>query len=268
LKRLYAEYEPLRFQLVESVESAVRTIQDLAEISKERGSEVEGALPRGNYLRAALVYHLLAPAAYFKILQSRLTLVDLSASKPSYLQYLLAKEACSILTRDRLTAKHFDLQYTPYVAGWRELRQEDPRRYRRQGFAYGRFDNAVCALLVSTSKGGKRVMRFGEFETCTKDIVTGDYNSPLGAALDLFDDFSPGTRPVLWRCLLLQFCLHHLFLHAARSGTDSIDQVKSHLTAVSTHLHKLGVPAELESKLIDIIAAESLNDIQKSLGSQ
>jgi len=268
LKRLYAEYEPLRFQLVESVESAVRTIQDLAEISKERNSEVEGTLPRGNYLRAALVYHLLAPAAYFKILQSRLTLVDLSASKPSYLQYLLSKEACSILTRDRFTAKHFGLKYSPYVTGWRELRQEDPGRYRRQGFAYGRFDNAVCALLMHTTEGGKRVMTFGEFETGTKAIAPSDYNSPLGAALDLFDEFSPETRPVLWRCLLLQFCLHHLFLHTARSGTDNIDHVKIHLTVVSEHLQELGVSTDLTKRVIDIVTAESLNDIQKSFGNR
>ena len=93
LKRLYAQYEPIRFHLVEAVEAAQRTIQDLAEMANAKTSEREGMHPQGNYLRAARVYHLLAPAAYFKIMQSRLTLVDLGASKPSYLQYLLAKEA-------------------------------------------------------------------------------------------------------------------------------------------------------------------------------
>lgn len=266
LKRLYAQYEPIRFHLVESVDAALRTIQDLAEIANAKASDCEGMHPQGNYLRTARVYHLLAPAAYFKIMKSRLTLVDLGASKPSYLQYLLAREACGVLTCDRETAGRFGLTYTPYVQGWRELRQENPGRYRRQGFAFGRFDNAVCALITKSEDGTQSVLSFGDFESLAKNVGSTDYSSPLGAALDLFDDFNPDARPVLWRALLLQSCLYQLLLYAARSGTSSLNDVVAHLPSVATRLQQLGVSSELANKTIDMVNTGPLRAIRGSHG--
>src|SRR5262245_897533 len=86
LKRLYAQYEPVRFHLVEACESVQEMIVQLAELASPRDLENVGIFPRGNYLRVARVYHLLLPAVYFKVVQSRLTLVDLEASRPTFLQ--------------------------------------------------------------------------------------------------------------------------------------------------------------------------------------
>lgn len=266
LKRLYAQYEPIRFHLIESVEAAQRTIGDLAMLANAGTLESEGVYPQGSYLRAARVYHLLAPAAHFKIMQSRLTLIDLGASKSSYLQYLLAKEACVTLACDREIAREFKLAYTPYVQGWRELRQENPARYRRQGFAFGRYDNAVCALVAKGDDGSQRVLSFGDFEVLAKDVERADYNSPLGAALDLFDDFRPDSRPVLWRAVLIQSCLYQLLLYAARSGATSLEAVVAHIPNVEARLMTLGVPPELVQQTIAVVKAGPLAAIRASHG--
>ena len=264
LKRLYAQYEPIRFHLVESVEAAIKAIQDLADIAKTQTSESEGSYPQGKYLRAARVYHLLAPAAYFKIMQSRLTLVDLAASKPSYLQYLLAKHACLVLTCDREAANYFSLPYTPYVQGWRELRQQNPERFRRQGFAFGRFDNAVCAIIRHSEDGTQRVLTFGDFEEVANAVERTDYNSPLGAALDLFDDFSPNMRPVLWRCLLVQFSMYQLFVHAARTGIGRVEDVVEYLPVVRKRIEQLGISSEVSNQIVQYLSTGPLAEIYTS----
>ena len=264
MKRLYAQYEPIRFHLIESVETALKTINDLAAIAKVKTSDSEGAYPQGKYLRAACVYHLLAPAANFKIMQSRLTLIDLAASRASFLQYLLAKEACHILTCDRETANHFSLPYTPYVQGWRELRQENPGRYRRQGFAFGRFDNAVSAIIKQSEDGIQKIKCFGEFENEANIIERTDYSSPLGAALDLFDEFSPSARPVLWRSLLIQVSLYKLLVYAARSSAESLDDIVSQLPSIGLHLQELGCSEELSKATVEFVRSGPLNSIRMS----
>src|ERR1700745_3527460 len=61
LKRLYAEFEPVRFQLIEASENAIRFIESLAKRAKS--VEVDGSVPGGTYLRGATIYHLLLSAA-------------------------------------------------------------------------------------------------------------------------------------------------------------------------------------------------------------
>ena len=264
LQRLYRQYEPIRFHLVEACESAQDMIAQLAELASVRTPNDVGTLPRGNYLRVARVYHLLLPAVYFKVMQSRLTLVDLEASRPTFLQYLLAKQACSILTRDREIAGFFGLTYTPYVTGWRELRAESPQRYRRQGFPLGRFENALNAFLTTQQDGQPRVLSFGDFEALLASTEHLDYNTPLGAAIDLFDEFEPDTRPVLWRTLLCQVVMYRLFIRAVRSNVEDTDELRKFATQFAPWLFGLGVSNELGHEVLRYITDEVLSRIDAS----
>jgi hypothetical protein len=264
LKRLYSQYEPIRFHLVEACESAQDMIVQLAELASARAANDVGTFPRGNYLRVARVYHLLLPAVYLKVMQSRLTLVDLEASRPTFLQYLLAKQACSILTRDREIAGFFGLTYTPYVTGWRELRAENPQRYRRQGFAPGRLENALNAFLTTEQDGRPRVLSFGEFEALLASTEHLDYNTPLGAAIDIFDEFEPDTHPVLWRILFSQGVMYRLLIRAVRSNVEDTDDLGEFATRVAPQLLGLGVSNELGHEVLRYVTSEVLSRIDAS----
>jgi hypothetical protein len=48
---------------------------------------------------------------------------------------------------------------------------------------------------------------FGEFDPLMAGLVADDARSGLGAVRDLFMEFDPVTRPVLWRALVIQVLL-------------------------------------------------------------
>jgi hypothetical protein len=210
LQRLYEEYEPIRFQLIDALECAKYHLEELQqEIIWRQGWK--------SFVLLSTVYHLLSPAAVYRLACKSLTLVDLKVDSQIELQYLLAKKAYLVLTHDRQIAKFSDLEYAPYVEGWREKRVDNPQKYRRQGLPLGRLDNAVNALLMplTHSSEHERVISFGEFEQQFSTIQDGDVKSPLGAARDLFNEFNPEKHPVLWRILLTQYCLHKAILALA-----------------------------------------------------
>ena len=214
LQRLYEEYEPIRFQLLDTVECAKYHWEGLQqEIIWRQGWK--------SFLLLSTVYHLLTPAAVYQLARKSLTLVDLKVDPQIELQYLLAKKAYLVFTHDRQIAEFSGLEYTPYVEGWREKRIDNSQKYRRQGLPLGRLDNAVNSLLVPLThlSEHERVISFGEFEQKFSTIRDDDVKSSLGTARDLFNEFHPEKHPVLWRILLTQYCLHKAILALADEGT-------------------------------------------------
>jgi hypothetical protein len=232
LKRLYAEVEPIRFQLVEASESAASFIEGLARRSTKK--EIPGSLPDGNYLSLATIYTLLLPAACFRILSRQVTLVDLQLSPPIHLQYLIAKHCYLAFTHDAMIARIAGLLYTPYSEGWQTLRETDPHTFRRQGFALGRLDNALDELIHPLGDR-VRLLSFGEWEAKMyasrkdPDGRFAHYNSALGAAVDLFADFDINSRPVLWRILVVQYILYRMLLSVYREEQPGMVDLQEHL---------------------------------------
>lgn len=124
-KKLYAEYEPRLFQLIEASESAFYRVLSLARCIRE------GALTphdggwlehRGYYMRST-IYKLLAPIALFKIIQQNLTFVDLSVDKGIAANYTLAKILYLSFTCDfELAAISPAIKYNPSVANAEAVR--------------------------------------------------------------------------------------------------------------------------------------------------
>ena len=213
LRRLYEEFEPLRFQLLESARNATEFIEHLAHLAK--ALEPPGSLPVGYYLQLATIYHLLLPSVIFRIFRRRLTLVDLQFSTDIRLSYQIARQIYMSFTQDADMAMLSKISYTPYVDDWREKRAQNPKQFRRQGFALGRLDNALDALVTMMGDAHERPLTFGEFEQVVADVRPDDYRGELGAARDLFLDFTIASRPVLWRLIVAQYFLYDLlaFVH-------------------------------------------------------
>ena len=209
-KRLYHEYEPIKFQLLESCENASYLINGLCQRFVVKNNEVIGILPEGNYLNLAIMYHLMMPVVYFKIIKMKITNIDLQLDYRIHLQYLLNKAIYISFYSDSEICKLANIDYTPYVHNWKELREINPCRYRRQGFAVGRLDNAVEEFKIVANPD--QLISFGDFERKIKDISILDFSSSLGTVKDLFNEFSPFTRPILWRIIIIQYVLHDLII--------------------------------------------------------
>jgi hypothetical protein len=211
LKRLYDVYEPLRVRMLDCTDNAVRQITDMA--GRPGRSQTTESSP--GYRLKATVYYLLAPLVVARMIERRLTLVDIGLSERIHTEFVLAQAVCRSLA-DEACAAQIDpeLPYSPYVQGWREKRLVCPQRFRRQGLPLGRLNTALDALHVTRPEGAETLTSFGEFEPLLAGLDTSDVHSGLGAARDLFLEFDPTARPVLWRVLVIQMLLYWCYQKA------------------------------------------------------
>ena len=204
-KRTYELYEPLRIQLLESIGSAWRQMTDILIPPLQRQTSASSS----GYVVKATVYYLLSPIVLCRMIERRLTLVDLALDQQVHVEYALVQAVYHTLADDAFISTLAPaLPYTPYVQGWRELRVVCPQQFRRQGLPPGRCDTALDALHITRAEGVDTLMSFGEFERVFDAVVPTDVKSGPGAARDLFDDFAPATQPVLWRTMVIQAMLY------------------------------------------------------------
>ena len=184
-------------------------ISELAALTA--GDIILGAGAHVHRLKAT-IYYLLAPLVVSRMIERRLTLVDLGLDARIHTEFMLAQAICRSLS-DEFRIAQIDpmLPYSPYVQGWREKRQECPQRFRRQGLPLGRLNTALDELLVTRPEGVETLTTFGEFEPLLASLDDDDMRSGPGAARDLFFETDPVTRPVLWRVLVIQVLLYWCF---------------------------------------------------------
>jgi hypothetical protein len=219
-KRLYQEYEPLFFQFTESAEVALSHIQSLAERGREGHLGNDGYLSGNSYYLKTTIYKLLVPIVIFKLINKRLTLVDLQLDAKIHTQYCLAKLLYSAYAQDMIFARlPPNLEYNPYQPGWSELRKDVPQIFYRQGFPLGRLDNALESLITHDGPEGN-VLSFGRFEEMIELLEKTDVRSSLGVAKDMFFSFHPQRRPVLWRILICQACIYRCVLGIRYGNKD------------------------------------------------
>lgn len=215
-KRLYQEYEPLLFQLIELADNALKRIYGLARTAREGDLQPHhsGWLSPGNsssnYFATNIIYRFLAPLVIIKLIQRRLTLVDLTVDPHSNNQYSLAKWLYISFARDFALARiEPRIVYTPNDDEAHEKRNAHPERYWRQGIFIGKLDSAVEALIVREPSGISRCMSFGEFEEIYNEVNTaGKFDS----FREIFINFHPKTRPVMWRILIAQAHIYQALL--------------------------------------------------------
>lgn len=202
--RLYEEYEPLLFQLVEASENALYRVQSLARSARLRDLNRDGSgwLDSDAYYLASTLYTMLAPLAVFRLMRRKLTLVDLNVDPLLARQYEVAKQLYMMLSEDfEFAGLEPTRPYEPFVSNWTEERLRDPQRHWRQGVATRRIDNSVDALIVSDAAGHERLMSFGQFDGLFADTAS-DLHREVAVVQDIFQGFHPATRPILWRILV------------------------------------------------------------------
>lgn len=258
-KRLYLECGPLLFQLLELSEGGLGRIKSLARTASdgklEKGSDNWLARP---YYRASTLYKLIAPLAMVRLIQLRLTLIDLSLDRHIFLQYSLAKQIYLSFGDDFYfaNAKKPPLPYDPHNQEAEVKRVAVPQKYWQQGIPIGILDNAVESLIATDAQGVARLKSFGEFEAQYRNVP----DPPLslsGALAELHDllprarqneshslsgafnridylvtDFHPADRPVLWRMLVTQAHLYAALIYTRDRDSTAPEQRQKLLEVV------------------------------------
>ncbi len=267
-KRLYQEYEPLLFQLVELSEYSLHRINSLARTARQgdladttgafghqNGSflgpkESKGWLSFPGYYMISTVYEIIGPIAIYKLMQRRLRLVDLRLDPGIDRLYTLSKILYLTLTCDFEIARNYhpEIEYDPNVDGWEKKRESDPSKYWRQGVPLRRLDVMIDELLTPQEET-TYLKTYGEYEKSIFDEYDKGRKNPeikhpepsgFFGLVDIFLGFHPRTRPVLWRILVTQTLVYRLILKQAKEN--------SALTLQET-LHKLKIEMDERNQL-------------------
>lgn len=257
-KRLYEEYEPLLFQLVELSENALHRVHSLARTARKGQIPIKGDgwLGGPGYYMMSTIYKLLAPIAIFKQMQSRLTFVDMSLDMGIAAQYALSKILYLTFTCDfELAEFQPALPYSPEVKDWKTKRKENPQEYWRQGIALGRLDNALDELLINND-GQINLCTFGQCEKLFRS-QSDESATNLSWFTDIFLNFHPSTRPVLWRILITQAHVHRLIIgRFASAATNPMEILAENLPIPTEERHLF----DWRLKGMDVPANEVLTD--------
>lgn len=171
-KKLYAEYEPLLFQLIEQSENAYYRVLSLARTAREGHLSPEGGgwLKRPGYYMRSTIYKLLAPIALFKIIQRNLTFVDLSVDPGISANYTLAKVLYLTFTCDfELAGLSPAIKYQPHADDAENRQNENSQQFWRQGIPLGCLDNVLHDCML-TKDQPTTLRTFGDFERIVKDL--------------------------------------------------------------------------------------------------
>ena len=95
-KRLYSVYEPLRVRLLDCTDNAVQEVVDLV----ARPGPGRPGYSSAEYRLNAAVYYLLAPLAVSRMIERRLTLVDLGLDARIHTEFMLAQAICRSLVNE------------------------------------------------------------------------------------------------------------------------------------------------------------------------
>lgn len=223
-KRLYQEYEPLLFQLMEASENALHRIQSLARTARNGNLNDTGWLSRFNYYTKSTLYLLLAPVAIYQIMQKKLTLLDITVDNSIGLRYKIVKQIYLSYTDDFEFARLVEtIYYEPNHTNWEIKRMVNPERFWRQGLPMGLLDKTIDILIEKSENSKERLIGYGEFEKKIGN-VNHDKISDINLARDIFYKFHPESRPILWRVLIAQSFLLKALLELQNLKPEKITQ--------------------------------------------
>lgn len=234
-KRVYSELGPLLFTLVEACEEAHERIRGIARSSRE-GRLVAGnknrLRPESDYL-ISTIYRLLAPIAVLRLVQQRLTLVDLSVEPTIQRIYTFAKMLRRSWSDGHDLARLRGLAYAPQSNGSAPLAA-------RQHINLQAVDALADFLLADTgpNKPGE-VIRYSTFITKYQAIEVNALKTACRPFEKLLADFHPERRPVLWQLLATQDLICTIIAYCASIGTAGTDGERLHEEALGQ------VPAQI-----------------------
>jgi hypothetical protein len=208
-KRLYAEFQPLLFQLVELSESAYSRIEGLARTAAA-AKTVHPLLGTGSYLSRSTMYRLMAPIAVLRLGQERLTLVDFTVEPAIRFQYSLARQLYISLTEGpELADIQPALPYDPYAERDTPGFSYIPAVHDLQHLWLGDLDRLLDAMTVREADKPPHLLTWGQFDeefTNKRSHLHG----PASKIESIFAGLHPQNTPILWRILITHAVIYQV----------------------------------------------------------
>lgn len=203
-KRLYEQIEPLMFQLREASEAALGRVDSLCRTSRNGDLGSDGWLSsEGYYLRSTL-YRLVLPLVILRLLQRKMTFVDMALDETYARKYQVLKIYSNLLTDDYAVASvQPSIPYRPGETG-----VQDPTD-KKQGIYMGHLEAVMDAMVIKDDQTS-RPMTFSEYNLALD--AAGDFRAHLEPGLALFRDFRSNGAPVLARMVHLVGCINFVLL--------------------------------------------------------
>lgn len=222
-KRLYAQVEPLLFQLFEAAEGAFHAVTSLARTQRKGNLPEWLGEDEDKYYIHSIIHRLFLPLAILRLIQRTTTLIDLNLDTSIRLRYGLLKQAYLTWTDDfGLAEVKPELKYEPNEEDWEQKRKDTPARYWRQGLVIGSVDRLVDAMTVEgNDKSPARPMNFGEWDVAVGKNAT--LKRAYEDAADIFIDFDFRNRPVLGRVLITYACMMDVLMSVYADPTKPVD---------------------------------------------
>jgi hypothetical protein len=199
-KRLYSEVNPQLFQLRESCDTAARRLRRIINGDLE-------IVPPKHVISST--ERLFAPLVFAEELRRHLTEVDLGLDDSVRAQYMVSREF--------LWTFHEGMEISN-VPPAIPYRIPGMRNERMQHLTVAEVQRLVDFLTVREEGTSRRPMRRNELD----DINKKQLEAMVQPVSDLFDGADPVFAPVLWRLLLAQASLMHVFIQLADSSKSRI----------------------------------------------
>jgi hypothetical protein len=214
-KRLYTEFQPVLFQMMERCSGAIGRIKGMAGSARTGRILWPGRLGEGwendpNHM-ISTTWDLLAPLALFRIGQQKLTGLDMSVDALTRWQYFLAREWYSSWGMgDELAAEEPALPF------------DDEERATREHVLSSHLEQIADCLIRDDEQGQLSCIRFSDFRSAFfKDPEFAEVLSHITLPLT---NFHPQRKPVLWRLLLAQAHLHTAIIKTFATVVDDRPQ--------------------------------------------
>jgi hypothetical protein len=200
-KRLYEEIQPLFFQLSET---ASGTFDSIRHLQGFRGFRLMDRVDAPMTINTT--YRLIAPLAIVRLIQYRLTAVDLRLDAALRAQYRMARELVRTFSRGEQIAA-----ITPAIEyAWTEN--------NRQHLWSSTLEVVAEGLTIADGTRPARCMTYPEFEArYLHDHELREATLPVRQWLC---GATPRTKPVLWRLLIVQAYLTRALTDMIEKGED------------------------------------------------
>jgi hypothetical protein len=230
LKNLYKECEPLIFQSITLSKNALVAISDLSKNTSNGGKE---KLDMRSEFMKITIYRLFAPLAAYKILQSKITLVDLNLDENKKLQFEIGQYIYNSFTEDLEIAKTQPaLTYDPYMTGDAESERErkekeSPSIHKLQGIKIITIEQVIHKYFIQQTDEkiiGVNPMAIFISKAFPTDGNNQGFPQPdIQGIIELFEKFHPMRKPVLWRTLIIQAYLYEALIWSSDTNKTNAE---------------------------------------------
>jgi hypothetical protein len=170
-KRLYSAIGPLRFQLLMACRDLAGRV--VAHAKNPYATSIE------SYYGRSLLFRILRPLALCELIERQIAYADFSVDSGAVDLLRFKKGAYAALSGGNLVAGHPLINWTDEV----------------QHVFFDHISRAAAALITSDGPNSYRVIRFDEFSRSV-EIPSG--RAALQPFPELFANFSPAVKPILW----------------------------------------------------------------------